>query len=129
MFIVFEGIDGSGKGTQIRLLVEFLRARGKQVLTTFEPTDNEIGQEIRKILREHQDIGMIDLQKMYCSDRANHLKREIKPALEQGKIVICDRYHDSTIAFGMLAMGKDVLEEMGNEFLKPDLTILLDVDP
>ena len=129
MFIVFEGIDGSGKSTQMRFLAEFLRSQGRQVVTTFEPTDNRIGTGIRTILKEHRQIAMKDLQKLYCEDRKKHLKDVIEPYLKAEKIVICDRYHWSTIAFGMLGMDKQTLKEMGKSFRVPDLTILLDVNP
>jgi len=111
------------------MLAQFLESKGKQVLTTFEPTDNEIGTKIRQILREHRQIDMKDLQKMYCADREQHLKEVINPAIEKETVVLCDRYHFSTVAFGMLETSKDFLIDLGKDFRKPDITILLDIDP
>jgi dTMP kinase len=129
-FIVIEGIDGSGKGTQLKRLAEFLRQHDKDVITTFEPTDEGFGAEINMILREHTEIDPTEFQMLYVKDREAHLKNVIKPALEEGKIVLCDRYALSTLAFGSIG-GADLgkLKEAGVGFLVPEMTIFIDVTP
>ena len=129
-FIVIEGLDGSGKSTQIRHLAEFLRAEGKQVIETFEPTNEGIGKEIRIILKERRMIDPTEFQMLYVKDREEHVREVIKPALTQGKIILCDRYMVSTLAFGSIG-GADLtkLRDVNKNFPVPELTIFIDVAP
>lgn len=127
-FIVIEGLDGSGQSTQASLLVDFL---GKETVITKEPTKNsEAGRKIRKILEEHIEIDPLEFQKLYAQDRKEHLDNLVIPALKEGKTVVSDRYFFSTFAYGT-AHGSDLeqLIELNNDFLYPDITFLLKVDP
>jgi len=133
IFITFEGIEGSGKTTQIKLLGERLKKQGLKVLTTYEPGDTEVGQKIRNILLEPEiNINPLCELILYFADRVQHVNEKIKPYLETGFIVICDRFTDSTVAYQGYARGVsiDIIKELNrillNEF-KPDLTILLDL--
>ena len=134
MFISFEGIDGVGKSTQIRLAEEYLRGLGRDVLTTFEPGGTELGQEIRNLLLHRKgDVSPRSEALLYAADRAHHVATKIRPALAEGKIVITDRYLDSSVAY-QGAGRKLSAEEVRNisvwavDGLLPDLTILLDLD-
>lgn len=134
MFISFEGIDGVGKSTQIRLAEEYLRSKGKDVLTTFEPGGTELGQEIRNLLLHRKgDVAPRSEALLYAADRAHHVATKVRPALADGKIVITDRYLDSSVAY-QGAGRKLSAEEVRNlsvwavDGLLPDLTILLDLD-
>lgn len=130
-FIVFEGLDGSGQTSQTSLLGEFLNRNGYNVIKTKEPTqDSEAGKRIRKVLEEHIEIDPLDFQKLYAQDRKEHLDNVIIPALKQKTIVISDRYFFSTFAFGT-AHGSDLEEliKLNDNFLYPDITFLLKVDP
>ncbi|HET9947026.1 MAG TPA: dTMP kinase [Patescibacteria group bacterium] len=101
----FEGIDGSGKTTQAKLLAEYFQKQGKEVVWTKEPTDGEVGQLIRKILRKELVVPPLSLQYLFCADRAIHLQEVVIPALKEGKIVISDRSLWSSIAYGMTDLG------------------------
>jgi dTMP kinase len=134
VFISFEGIDGVGKSTQIRLAEEYLRGLGRDVLTTFEPGGTELGQEIRNLLLHRKgDVAPRSEALLYAADRAHHVATKIRPALADGKIVITDRYLDSSVAY-QGAGRKLSAEEVRNisvwavDGLLPDLTILLDLD-
>jgi len=134
VFISFEGIDGVGKSTQIRLAEEYLRGLGRDVLTTFEPGGTELGQEIRNLLLHRKgDVAPRSEALLYAADRAHHVATKIRPALAEGKIVITDRYLDSSVAY-QGAGRKLSAEEVRNisvwavDGLLPDLTILLDLD-
>jgi len=134
VFISFEGIDGVGKSTQIRLAEEYLRSKGKDVLTTFEPGGTELGQEIRNLLLHRKgDVAPRSEALLYAADRAHHVATKVRPALADGKIVITDRYLDSSVAY-QGAGRKLSAEEVRNlsvwavDGLLPDLTILLDLD-
>ena len=137
-FITFEGGEGTGKSTQIKLLAEYLQEKGQKVLTTREPGGTEVGQEIRKLLvcgdKDKFDATAEAL--LYFADRHIHLSRKIWPALEQGEIVLSDRFADSTVAYQYYGydkrLGKDVLNalyQIAVGDFKPDLTIILDIDP
>ena len=132
-FITFEGGEGSGKSTQIKSAIEFLKEKGFSVVFTREPGGTEIGEEIRKILLEGR-YGNID---NYCelflfvASRAQLVKEVIRPELARGKIVITDRFLDATICYQGYGDGLSIDFIKGvNSFikLKPDLTILLDID-
>ncbi len=123
-FIVFEGPDGSGTTTHSTALAERLRSRGISVLHTFEATDGPIGTYIRGKLREGGIPGNA-LQLLFTADRAWHVENVLKPALERGETIICDRYSLSTVIYGS-AQGfeRSWLEAMNDTFIKPDLLLL-----
>ena len=135
-FITFEGPDGAGKTTQVRRLAAYLQSRGYQVLTTREPGGTEIAEKIRAILLDPQNQKITHRTEalLYAASRAQHVEELIMPALAAGKIVICDRYTDSTIAYQGYGRHQDLdflhqLNEMAAQGLQPDLTILLDLPP
>lgn len=136
MFITFEGIEGSGKTTQIRHAMEFLKQKGKDCVMTREPGGTITGQKIRSILLDPESNGMDPSAELllYFADRAEHVNKIINPALSAGKTVLCDRYFDATKAYQGYARGLnmdllDKLHKMIIHDLKPDITILLDLDP
>lgn len=129
-FIAFEGLDGSGSSTQIKLLADYLNKKGLKVHTTKEPTNNLIGGLVRGQLTKQWKSSQTCLQLLFSADRAHHLEIEIDPALKKGNIVLTDRYMLSTFAFGSIdGVSIEWLEEMNKYFRKPDLTILLKVPP
>lgn len=138
MFITFEGVEGAGKTTQIGRLAERLRsACRRNIVTTCEPGDGPLGSELRR-LALHPPLGIaVDPRAellIMLADRAQHVSQVVRPHLASGDIVICDRYADSSMAYQGYGRGLEVAEiERLNEFatggLKPDLTILLDLDP
>lgn len=135
MFISFEGIDGVGKSTQIRLAEDYLRAKGKDVLCTLEPGGTELGQEIRNLLLHRKgDVAPRAEALLYAADRAHHVATKVRPALESGQVVITDRFLDSSVAY-QGAGRKLSAEEVRNislwavDGLLPDLTVLVDLDP
>jgi dTMP kinase len=135
VFISFEGIDGVGKSTQIRLAEEYLRAKGKDVLCTLEPGGTELGQEIRTLLLHRKgDVAPRAEALLYAADRAHHVATKVRPALAAGKVVITDRYLDSSVAY-QGAGRKLSADEVRNislwavDGLLPDLTVLVDLDP
>jgi thymidylate kinase len=126
-FIVFEGIDGAGLTTQAELLEKYLRSKKYEVVLTKEPTNNLIGGIIRAALKKEWSTSNRTLQLLFSADRAHHLEKEIIPALENGKIVISDRYFISTIAYGMIELEKDWLKALNSKFLLPDIIFIIDV--
>jgi dTMP kinase len=136
LFVAFEGGEGAGKSTQVHRLADALRARGREVVTTFEPGDTPLGSDLRAILLGHQ-TGRIDARTealLYAADRAEHVAVVMRPALARGAICISDRYIDSSIAYqgAGRALAPDDIErisEWATEGLWPDLTVLLDIDP
>lgn len=129
LFIVIEGLDGSGGTTQCRLLQNYLDIKGIKSLVTKEPTNNLIGGLIRGVLTHDWSINPEGLQLLFCADRAHHLEKEIIPALEKGITVICDRYLFSTLAFGAVDCGMEWLKVLNQKFLQPDIAFILEVDP
>ena len=130
MFIAFEGLDGSGSSTQSRYLTERLEKNGYATHLTKEPTSNtHIGKMIREILQHKWKISPEGFQLLFSADRAEHLKNEIQPALNNGQIVITDRYLFSTIAYGALDVDFDWLVEISKNFPIPDITFLNKIDP
>jgi dTMP kinase len=132
-FITFEGGDGTGKSTQIRLLERHLVAQGKSCLTTREPGGTSLGQLLRKILLESGDrpISSSTELLLYLADRAQHVHEVIAPAIMQGKIVLSDRYIDSTVAYQGYGRGFEVqlllaLNRVASQGVTPDFTFLLD---
>ena len=130
-FIVIEGLDGSGKSVQAKLVIEFLEKKGKSAVGTKEPTiDSGAGRKIKQTLRGEISVEPLELQKLFVQDRKEHLDREITPALKEWKFVVCERYIFSTIAFGFSdRLNVDLLAKMNDNFLLPDLTIILDASP
>ena len=136
MFITLEGIEGSGKTTQIGYISAFLRQHGHDCVVTREPGGTPIGRKIRSILLDPDSKGMAHLTELclYLADRKEHLHKLIQPALRQQKIVICDRYSDATAVYQGYARGIDLeliqlLHRCICEDVKPDLTLLLDLPP
>lgn len=129
LFIVFEGLDGAGLSTQAQKLKDFLLKRGKDVILTKEQTDGVIGGLIKSILKKEFSVSPLALQLLFTADRAHHLYSEIEPALKKGKIVICDRYIFSTLAFGALNVDIEFLKYINSKFRKPDLTFIIDTPP
>jgi dTMP kinase len=134
MFITFEGPDGSGKTTQSKLLYAELQRQGQNVLWTREPGGTPAGQKIRALLLDDSSIQFAPAAELFlfAADRAQHVAEVIRPALEQGKIVICDRYIDSTTAYQAGGRGFDAdfiakLNQDSSGGLLPDLTFLLDI--
>jgi dTMP kinase len=132
-FITFEGGDGSGKTTQLKAIESHLRARGKSCLSTREPGGTSLGELIRQVLLEvgKQPITSPTELFLYLADRAQHIHEVIIPALEQGKIVLCDRHTDSTLAYQGYGRGIDLgllrsLNHIASQGIKPDLTLLFD---
>jgi dTMP kinase len=128
-FIVFEGLDGSGITTQATLLRNYLLTRGKEVILTKEPSDGLIGGVIKSSLRHEWKTDPLTLQILFAADRAHHLTTEIEPALKKNKIVICDRYIMSSLAFGSLNVSMEVLKQLNSHFMKPHMTIVVDTHP
>ncbi len=133
LFITFEGADGSGKTTQLNKIKAFLEEKGFDVVVTREPGALDIGQKIRNILLHHEGI-VADRCEMFLflADRAQHVETFIKPALKQGKIVLCDRHTDSTIAYQGYGRGQNIellmnLNKIAVNGIEPDLTLLFDV--
>jgi dTMP kinase len=136
VFITFEGIEGTGKTTQITRLKEHLEAMGYEVLLTREPGGSRVGRELRRLLltMESADLtGETELF-LYLADRAQHIREVIRPALEEGKVVISDRFADSTVAYQGYGRGLDPkllhrFNEVAVGEFQPHVTILLDIDP
>jgi len=128
LFIVIEGTDGTGKSTHARLLTEYLQAKGFDTVLTQEPTKGPIGQAIRTVLSGETKVSPTALALMFTADRADHVDSVIKPALEDGKAVISDRYFYSTIAY-QSAQGVDEkwLAQLNSFAPEPDVVIVLEV--
>jgi len=130
MFIVFEGLDGSGQSTQAKLLKDYFEKQGKKVLLTKEPTQwTRAGKKVNEALDEKIQIDPLKLQKLFVVDRAEHLKKEIIPALKRSEIVISDRYFFSTLAFGGLDVPMGKLVKLNEDFICPDIIFFLKVKP
>lgn len=134
MFITFEGGDGAGKSTQIRRLAELLREDGHDVLVTFEPGEGELGAELRRLMQHSGHIHARTEALLFAADRAEHVARIVRPALERGAIVLSDRYLDSSVAYQGAAreLGTQEIRDLSlwaTDGLLPDLTILFDLDP
>ena len=136
MFITLEGIEGSGKTTQIKNIVEFLENKGYDCVVTREPGGTKIGEKIRSILLDPENRNMEPACELllYFSDRVQHIKELINPALSEGKTIICDRFFDATLVYQGYARGLSIdliikLHQMIAYGLKPDITILLDLLP
>ncbi len=134
IFITFEGVEGSGKSTQIDLLAGFLNENGYEVIRTREPGGTPIGDKIRKIVL-NPDFSEMDFKTealLYAANRAQHIEEVIKPALAEGKVILSDRYVDSSFAYQSYGRGLDkkkieTLNNWATDDLKADLTILLNI--
>ena len=135
LFISFEGTDGSGKSTQYRLFADFLRQQGCEVVTTREPGGTPISEKIRSIILDPDNTEMDDMTEalLFAAGRAQHVAQLIRPSVEEGKIVLCDRFMDSSIAYQGYARGLGDCVRIINEYavagMQPDLTFLLDLPP
>jgi dTMP kinase len=134
MFVSFEGLDGSGKTTQVALLATRLRAEGRDVVATREPGGTELGEQIRDLLLHGGHVAPWAEAALYAASRAQHVEEVIRPALDRGAIVLCDRYVDSSVAYQGVARGLGLdrvlelnLAAVGG--LMPDKTFLLLLDP
>jgi dTMP kinase len=135
IFITFEGIDGSGKTTQLRILSDRLRQAGREVVEAVEPGGTEIGRQIRAILLDGRNTHLTPRAEvlLYFASRAQNVAEVIRPALAAGKIVVCDRFTDSTLVYQGCGrgLGADVvldLDRIACQGLKPDLTVFVDID-
>jgi dTMP kinase len=135
VFISFEGIEGTGKSTQARLLADHLKEKGYRVIQTMEPGGTRISLKIRELLLSMESKAMDHVAELllYNAARVQHIKEIIGPALERGDIVITDRFSDSTVAYQGYARGIDLqlidsLDMIATKKLRPDITILFDID-
>lgn len=137
-FITFEGGEGTGKSTQIKLLAEYIKQKHKDVITTKEPGGTEVGQEIRKLLvcGDKDKFDALAEALLYFADRHIHMVQKVWPEMEKGAWVLSDRFADSTVAYQYYGYNKRLSKEVINELyriavgdFRPDLTIVLDIDP
>ena len=135
-FITFEGGDGSGKSTQIQLAIRWLSESGADVLLTREPGGTKVGEKIRELLLDPANAEMTDMTEMllYAAARAQIAREVIEPALAEGRLVVCDRWADSSMVYQGAARGLGGAVRVVNEYaagglFSPDITILLDLDP
>lgn len=131
--IVFEGVEGSGKTTQLQHCQTWLQAEGKEVIVTREPGGTSLGSGLRKLLLEGSQVQDRAELLLYAADRAQHIEEILKPQLAMGKIILCDRFTDSTIAYQGYGRGLALdliaqLNMIATEGLEADLTLWLDVD-
>ena len=135
LFITLEGPDGSGKSTQIEYLRKYFFDRGIETVLTREPGGTEIGEKLREIILDRGNSDMCDMTEalLYAASRAQHVEQLIKPALAAGKVVVCDRFIDSSIAYQGYGRKLGDAVRMINEFAvdgcMPDLTFLLEISP
>jgi len=134
-FITFEGMDGCGKTTQLRILANTLRECGRPVVETVEPGGTEIGQQIRRILLDPANSAIHPRTELllYFGSRAQNVEQVIRPALAAGRTVLCDRFTDSTLVYQGCGRGLDSsvvldLDRIACQGLKPDVTVLIDID-
>ena len=135
LFITFEGIDGSGKSTQIRMLADHLRAHGHEVVLTREPGGSAGAEDIRSLVLEGDpDRWSAETEiLLFTAARRDHLEKTIEPALAAGQIVLCDRFADSTRMYQGLSRGdlRSLVDQLHNLMIgrEPDMTLLIDMDP
>ena len=136
LFVVFEGGDGVGKTTQVERLCRWLDSRGHDVVRTFEPGDSPLGRQIRSVLLapETGELSARAEALLYAADKAQHVDAVVKPALDRGAVVVCDRYVDSMLAYQgagrALPIGElESVARWATGDLRPNLTVVLDLDP
>jgi dTMP kinase len=130
LFVVFEGIDGTGKSTQLHLLTDKMLQLGYAVLSTREPTDGPFGQKIRGLFVDRETVSPEEELELFIADRDQHVQKVIAPALADGCVVICDRYYLSTVAYqGANGMDPEVIMKKNKGFPVPDLAIILEIEP
>jgi dTMP kinase len=128
--IVFEGIDGTGKSTQQKLLAEVLRNRGCEVIETREPTEGKFGQKIRAHYLSREALSPARELDLFIADRKEHLQKAILPALRAGKIVLCDRYFLSTMAYqGAAGLEPEAILALHTFAPEPDLALIIELEP
>jgi len=134
LFITFEGADGSGKSTQLAKIFEYLTQNDFECILTREPGGTDLGNKLRDILLNYDGPVSSNCELfLYLADRSQHIETKIKPALLEGKVVLCDRHIDSTVAYQGFARGLDIenlinLNKIATKGLLPDLTIVFDVE-
>ena len=135
-FITFEGCEGSGKSTQLKMLSDYLDKQGIPYILTREPGGSPISEQIRKIILDGKNMEMCDECEalLYAASRIQHIKETVLPALDAGKLVICDRYIDSSLAYQGAArgLGLEYVASINEKALKmcpPDLTVFFDIPP
>jgi len=134
LFITFEGADGCGKTTQIEILDKYLKNKNYETIVTLEPGGSDIGKNLRQILLHHNGfVSNVAELFMYLADRAQHIEAVVMKNVNEGKIVLCDRHIDSTVAYQGYGRGQDIkqidlLNNIATQNFKPDITFLLDVD-
>jgi dTMP kinase len=136
LFITVEGTDGSGKTTQIKLMEEYIRNKGYNVVLTREPGGTRISEEIRDLILDPTNTDIVPLAEMilYAASRAQHVCEVIKPAVNEGKVVICDRFVDSSYAYQGCGRGVDLklvadVNRVAIDGMVPEITFFLDIDP
>jgi dTMP kinase len=134
MFVTFEGVDWSGKSTQAELLAGWLREQGRTVLATREPGGTLVGEAVREVVLHGHDMAPWAEAALYAAARADHVEQAIRPALERGEDVVCDRYIDSSVAYqgGARGLGAEQVLELNLTVtggLLPDRTFLVLLDP
>lgn len=134
LFITFEGMDGCGKSTQLNLLADYLKEKGYEVIVTREPGAKGLGEKLREILLNYDGEVSSNCEAfLFLADRAQHIDTLVKPAIEAGKVVLCDRHTDSTVAYQGYGRGVDLkqikmLNNIATSGFKPDLTFVFDID-
>lgn len=135
LFITFEGPEGSGKSTQSRMMMEELTSKGYDCLHTREPGGTSVGKRIREVLLDKDDIKLSSSAELFLfeADRAQHVRNIIRPAMDEKKVVICDRFNTATFAYQGYGLGVDMelikkIDDSATGGLKPDLTVLFDID-
>jgi dTMP kinase len=134
LFITFEGIDGCGKTTQLNLLAQFIKGQGREVVITREPGCKGLGDKIRDILLNYDgEVSSNSESFLFLADRAQNIDVIVKPAIAEGKVVLCDRHTDSTIAYQGYGRGVDIKRlkaqnKLATSGFVPDLTFVFDVD-
>ena len=135
LFITIEGPDGSGKSTQVENIVKYFEDKGRTVVRTREPGGTPISEKLREILLdpENSEMSAVTEMMIYAAARAQHVSEKIRPAIEHGEIVVCDRFMDSSIAYqgygrGLGSVVRDV-NMIAVEGLLPDITFFMDIDP
>ena len=128
VLIVFEGIDGTGKSTQVSLLEKFLVQEGYQVTATREPTGGHFGQRIRELYKNRRGVSLQQELELFLSDRREHVDEVINPSLENGRVVICDRYFLSTAAYqGAAGLDPEMIIERNHFAPAPDLAFIIEI--